>query len=47
MIRQPMLRTRVVGRAMIGLLGVASALLLAPSATAQPDIEANDAISAW
>ena len=46
MIRQPMLRIRVVGRATIGLLGVAAALLLAPVATAQPEVEANDAITA-
>jgi uncharacterized protein with LGFP repeats len=46
MIRQPMLRLRVVGRATIGVLGVAAALLLAPVAAAQPEIEANDAITA-
>ncbi|MCV7152228.1 LGFP repeat-containing protein [Mycolicibacterium pyrenivorans] len=46
MIRQPMLRIGVVGRATIGLLGVAAALLLAPVATAQPEVEANDAITA-
>ena len=46
MIRQPMLRIRVVGRGTIGLLGVAAALLMAPSATAQPEIEANGAITA-
>ena len=46
MIRQPKLRIRVVGRATIGLLGVAAALLLAPAATAQPELEANDAITA-
>ncbi|WP_370331916.1 hypothetical protein [Mycolicibacterium hippocampi] len=46
MIRQPMLRIRVVGRAAIGLLGVATALLLAPAALAQPEVEAGDAITA-
>lgn len=46
MIRQPMLRIRVVGRATIGLLGVATALLLAPIALAQPEAEASDAITA-
>lgn len=46
MIRQPMLRLSVVGRATIGLLGIAAALLMAPTATAQPEIEANDAITA-
>ena len=46
MSRQPMLRRRLVGRLTIGLLGVATALLLAPHATAQPEVEANDAITA-
>ncbi len=46
MIRQPMLRTRVVSRAAIGLLGVAAALLLAPIVTASPESDANDAITA-
>lgn len=46
MSRQQMLRLGVVGRLTIGLLGVATALLLAPTAAAQPDIEANDAITA-
>ncbi|MBX7432748.1 hypothetical protein JDV09_11625 [Mycobacterium sp. Y57] len=34
------------GRAAIGLLGIATALLLAPAAVAQPEVEANDAITA-
>ncbi|PRC46303.1 hypothetical protein C6A85_90765, partial [Mycobacterium sp. ITM-2017-0098] len=46
MSRQPMLRLRFVGRLTIGLLGVATALLLAPSATAQPEVDANNAITA-
>ncbi|UXA10301.1 hypothetical protein KXD97_19410 [Mycobacterium sp. SMC-8] len=46
MSRQPMLRLRLVGRLTVGLLGVATALLLAPSAAAQPEAEANDAITA-
>lgn len=46
MIRQPMLRIRVVGRATIGLLGVAAALLLAPTAAASPESDASDAITA-
>lgn len=46
MSRQPMLRLRNVGRLTIGLLGVATALLLAPSATAQPEVDANNAITA-
>lgn len=46
MSRQPMLRLRVVGRVTIGLLGVASALLMAPHATAQPEVDANNAITA-
>ncbi|VEG54039.1 LGFP repeat-containing protein [Mycolicibacterium aurum] len=46
MSRQPMLRLRTVGRLTIGLLGVATALLLAPSATAQPEVDANNAITA-
>ncbi|KMO82958.1 hypothetical protein BST22_08380 [Mycolicibacterium chubuense] len=48
MIRQPMLRRRSAGRWAIGLLGVATALLLSPVAAAQPDVDANNAItSAW
>jgi len=46
MIRQPMLRTLVVSRAAIGLMGVAAALLLAPIATASPESDADDAITA-
>ncbi|MGD9620378.1 MAG: LGFP repeat-containing protein [Mycolicibacterium sp.] len=46
MIRQPKLRIRVVGRAAIGLLGVAAALLMAPIVTASPESDANDAITA-
>ncbi|MDG4665077.1 hypothetical protein [Mycobacterium sp. 236(2023)] len=46
MSRQPLLRLRVVGRLTIGLLGVASALLLAPHAGAQPEVDANNAITA-
>ncbi|MDY6996534.1 MAG: hypothetical protein SW019_08055 [Actinomycetota bacterium] len=46
MSRQPLLRLRMVGRAAIGVLGVATALLLAPVAGAQPEVEANDAIAA-
>ena len=46
MIRQPMLRIRVVGRATIGLLGVAAALLLAPTVSASPESDASDAITA-
>ncbi len=46
MSRQPLLRLRVVGRAAIGVLGVAAALLFAPVAAAQPEVEANDAITA-
>lgn len=46
MSRQPLLRLRTVGRAAIGVLGVATALLLAPAATAQPEVEAADAITA-
>ena len=44
MIRQPMLRTLVVSRAAIGLMGVAAALLLAPIATASPESDADDAV---
>lgn len=48
MIRQPTLRTRVFGRATIGLLGVATALLLAPTVLASPESDASDAITeAW
>jgi uncharacterized protein with LGFP repeats len=36
----------MVGRLTIGLLGVATALLLAPSAAAQPEVDANNAITA-
>lgn len=46
MSRQPMLRLRIVGRLTIGLLGIATAFLLAPSATAQPEVDANNAITA-
>ncbi|AFM16920.1 uncharacterized protein potentially involved in peptidoglycan biosynthesis [Mycolicibacterium chubuense NBB4] len=46
MSRQPLLRLRTVGRLTIGLLGVATTLLFAPSAAAQPDVDANDAITA-
>lgn len=46
MIRQPMLRTRVVGRTTIGLLGIAMALLLAPIGLASPESDADDAITA-
>ncbi|BBX70782.1 LGFP repeat-containing protein [Mycolicibacterium psychrotolerans] len=46
MIRQPMLRRRSAGRWAIGLLGVATALLLSPVAAAQPDVDANNAITA-
>lgn len=46
MSRQPLLRLRLVGRLTIGLLGVATALLLAPNAVAQPEVEATDAITA-
>lgn len=46
MIRQPMLRLRGVGRVTIGVLGVAAALLLAPPAMAQPEVDANNAITA-
>lgn len=46
MIRQPMLRRRGAGRWAIGLLGVATALLLSPMATAQPDVDAGNAITA-
>ncbi len=46
MSRQPMLRLRVVGRLTIGLLGVAAALLLSPHAVAQPEVDANNAITA-
>ncbi len=46
MSRQPLLRLRMVGRAAIGVLGVATALLLAPTAMAQPEVEATDAITA-
>ncbi|BBX17278.1 hypothetical protein CRI77_04820 [Mycolicibacterium duvalii] len=46
MIRQPMLRQRLVGRLTIGLLGIATAFLLAPIATAQPEVEAGGAITA-
>jgi uncharacterized protein with LGFP repeats len=46
MSRQPTLRLRIVGRLTIGLLGVATALLLAPSAAAQPEVDANNAITA-
>ena len=46
MIRQPMLRRRSAGRWAIGLLGVATALLLSPVAAAQPDIDADNAITA-
>ncbi|MDA2891332.1 hypothetical protein PDG61_10465 [Mycolicibacterium sp. BiH015] len=46
MSRQPMLRLRVVGRLTIGLLGVATALLMAPHAVAQPEVDANNAITA-
>lgn len=46
MSRQPMLRLRVVGRFTIGLLGVATALLMAPHAAAQPEVDANNAITA-
>lgn len=41
-----MLRLRLVGRLTVGLLGIATALLMAPSALAQPEVEANDAITA-
>ena len=48
MSRQPMLRLRVVGRLTIGLVGVAAALLMAPHAVAQPEVDANNAITtAW
>ncbi|OAN32749.1 LGFP repeat-containing protein [Mycolicibacterium iranicum] len=46
MSRQPMLRLRVVGRFTIALLGVATALLMAPHAAAQPEVDANNAITA-
>ncbi|MGE2734125.1 LGFP repeat-containing protein [Mycolicibacterium vaccae] len=46
MIRQPMLRRRMVGRLTIGLLGIATAFLMAPIAAAQPDVEAGGAITA-
>lgn len=46
MIRQHMLRQRGVGRLTIGLLGLATAFLLAPVATAQPEVEAGGAITA-
>lgn len=46
MIQQPTLRIRVVGRAAIGLLGVAAALLMAPTVLASPESDANDAITA-
>ena len=46
MIRQPMLRIRVVGRMTVGLLGVATALLLAPTVMASPESDASDAITA-
>ncbi|ORB25258.1 LGFP repeat-containing protein [Mycolicibacterium parafortuitum] len=46
MIRQPKLRLRVVGRLTVGLLGVATALLLAPAAVAQPEVDANNSITA-
>lgn len=41
-----LLRLRVVGRLTIGMLGVATALLLAPTAAAQPEVDANNAITA-
>ncbi len=48
MILQPMLRRRSAGRWAIGLLGVATALLLSPVAAAQPDVDAGNAIiAAW
>ncbi|MCH9669733.1 MAG: hypothetical protein K0U80_18020 [Actinomycetia bacterium] len=46
MIRQPMLRMRLAGRATIGLVGVAVALLVAPMVTASPESDASDAITA-
>ncbi|WP_231750893.1 LGFP repeat-containing protein, partial [Mycobacterium sp. NAZ190054] len=46
MSRQPTLRLGLVGRLTVGLLGVAVALLLAPPAAAQPEVEANNAITA-
>lgn len=46
MIRQPMLRIRVVGRTAIVLLGFAVAFLLAPTAAASPESDASDAITA-
>ncbi|MBB2990187.1 uncharacterized protein with LGFP repeats [Mycolicibacterium iranicum] len=48
MIRQPMLRRGVIGRLTVGLLGVATAFLLAPTAVAQPEVDASNAITgAW
>jgi len=46
MTRQPMLRRRGSSRWALGLLGVAAALLLSPVATAQPDVDAGNAITA-
>lgn len=46
MIRQPMLRMRLVFRATIGLVGVAMALLVAPMVMASPESDASDAITA-
>src|SRR5689334_4553165 len=46
MTRQPVLRRRGSGRWAVGLLGVAAALLLSPVATAQPDVDAGNAITA-
>jgi uncharacterized protein with LGFP repeats len=46
MARQPMRRRRGAARWAIGLLGVATALLLPPVATAQPDVDAANAITA-
>ena len=46
MTRQLMLRRRGFGRWTVGLLGVATALLVSPVATAQPDVDAGNAITA-
>ncbi|WP_442932927.1 LGFP repeat-containing protein [Mycobacterium kyogaense] len=46
MTRQPMLRRRRTSRWALGLLGVAAALLASPVATAQPDVDAGNAITA-
>ena len=46
MSRQPLVRLRMLGRATIAVVGVATAFLLAPVAVAQPEAEADGAITA-